>query len=289
MQLTNKTKVLIIGLGLMGGSYALALKNKGYTVNAITRSRSSIDYALENGMIDRGTTDIDPDMIAEAELIVFGLYPKIFIEWVKENQKFFSPNTVITDVTGVKTSIVYEIQKILRPDVEFVPAHPMAGREVYGVQNSSGVNIEEANFIVTPTDKNTSENIEAIKKLGQELGFAKISVLSPEEHDEMIAFLSQLAHCLAVVLMTCNDKENLGDYTGNSFRDLTRIAHINENMWSELFMMNKEALLKQMDAFSAQFNKLREYLSNDDINGMKEMMIKSTLRRDKFDINPKAK
>ena len=215
--------------------------------------------------------------------MVFGLYPNIFIDWIRDNQHLLRPGALLTDVTGVKTSVVYKIQDMLRPDVEFVPAHPMAGREVYGVQNSAGVNVSEANYIVTPTEKNTPEGIEAIKKLGEEIGFAKISELSPEEHDEMIAFVSQLAHCLAVVLMTCNDLENIEDYTGNSFRDLTRIAHINENMWSELFMMNREALLKQMDLFSEQFNALRSSLENSDVETMKRIMRESTVRRDKFD------
>ena len=283
MKLTNKVKILIVGLGLMGGAYAIALKKKGYKISAITRSRDSVDYALENGIIDEGTTEIDPKMISDADLIIFGLYPTVLTEWIKENQRYFKSGALLTDVTGVKTSVVYDIQDILRTDVEFVPAHPMAGREVYGVRNSAGVNISEANYIVTPTPKNTLENIEAIKKLGEEIGFARISVLTPEEHDEMIAFVSQLAHCLAIVLMTCNDLENIEDYTGNSFRDLTRIAHINENMWSELFMMNKEALLNQMDLFTEQFKKLRDQLDRGDIDGMKEMMIQSTIRRDKFD------
>ena len=283
MKLSNKVNVLIIGLGLMGGAYAIGLKRKGYRVTAITRSEASIKYALENGIIDEGSTTLDPKLLGEAELVVFGLYPNVFIDWIRDNQHLLRSGAVITDVTGVKTSVVYEIQEMLRPDIEFVPAHPMAGREVYGVQNSAGVNVSEANFIVTPTDRNTSENVEAIKKLGEEIGFAKISVLSPEDHDEMIAFVSQLAHCLAVVLMTCNELENIEDYTGNSFRDLTRIAHINENMWSELFMMNKDALLKQMDLFSAQFNSLRNMIERSDVDAMKKMMIESTIRRDKFD------
>lgn len=283
MELNNKVNVLIVGLGLMGGAYAIGLKKKGYRVSAITRSASSISYALENCIIDEGTTEIDPEMIGKAELVVFGLYPNVFIDWIRDNQHLLRSGAVITDVTGVKTSVVYKIQDMLRPDVEFVPAHPMAGREVYGVQNSAGVNIAEANYIVTPTEKNTSENIEAIKKLGEEIGFARISVLSPEKHDEMIAFVSQLAHCLAIVLMTCNDLKNIEDYTGNSFRDLTRIAHINENMWSELFMMNKDALLKQMDLFSEQFKSLRDMIDNSDVESMKKMMIESTIRRDRFD------
>jgi len=283
MELTNKTNVLIVGLGLMGGSYAIALKKKGYRVGCITRTQSSIDYALENGIVDYGTTEVDPAIIGEADLVVFSLYPHVFLEWIEKNQQYFKPGAILTDVTGVKTSVVYRVQEMLRPDVEFVSAHPMAGREVYGVQNSAGVKIDEANYIVTPTDKNTPEAIAFVKKLGEEIGFARVTELTPEEHDEIIAFVSQLAHCLAIVLMTCNDLENLEDYTGNSFRDLTRIAHINENMWSELFLMNREALLRQMDLFSEQFARLREQLATGDIEAMKDMMRQSTVRRDAFD------
>lgn len=283
MELTNKTNILIVGLGLMGGSYALALKKKGYPVGCITRSQSSIDYALENGIIDYGSTEVDPTIVGQADLIVFSLYPRVFLSWVEENQQYFKPGAVLTDVTGVKTSVVYRVQQMLRPDVEFVAAHPMAGREVYGVQNSAGVKVGEANYIVTPTEANTPEAVAMIKRLGEELGYAKVSELTPEAHDEIIAFVSQLAHCLAVVLMTCNDLENLEDYTGNSFRDLTRIAHINEEMWSELFVMNREALLRQMDQFTAQFSRLREALAAEDLETMKAIMRQSTLRRDAFD------
>lgn len=283
MKLNKNMKVLIVGLGLMGGSYAMALKKKGYEVGCITRSQSSVDYALENGIIDYGTTEIDPAILGAADLIVFSLYPHVFLNWIVENQQYIKPGAILTDVTGVKTTVVDKIQSILRPDLEFVAAHPMTGREVYGVQNSAGVSFDEANYIVTPTPKNSPEAVALVKELGEELGFARISELTPEEHDEIIAFVSQLAHCLAVVLMTCNDLNNLEDYTGNSFRDLTRIAHINENMWSELFLMNREALLRQMDLFSAQFERLRTSLAEGDIETMKAMMKKSTERRDAFD------
>ena len=283
MKLTTNTNILIVGLGLMGGSYAIALKKKGYRVSCITRSQSSVDYALENGIIDYGTTEVEPDLVGKADLVVFSLYPHVFLDWIEQYQQYFKPGVIITDVTGVKTSVVYRVQSVLRPDVEFVAAHPMAGREVYGVQNSAGVKVDEANFIVTPTDKNTPEAIAFIKTLGGELGYARVSELTPEDHDEIVAFVSQLAHCLAVVLMTCNDLEHLEDYTGNSFRDLTRIAHINEDMWSELFLMNREALLRQMDLFRAQFDRLRGQLAVGDVEAMKDMMRQSTVRRDAFD------
>lgn len=284
MILDNTKTVLIVGLGLMGGSYAMALKRKGFRVTAVTLDEESIDYALKKGLIDKGSTSPDPALLAEADLVVFALYPRVLVNWIEENQGGFKPGTLLTDVTGVKGTVVYDVQRLLRPDLEFVPAHPMTGREVYGVKNSTDRSFKEANYIVTPTDKNTPEGIEAVKELGRILGFARISVLSPEEHDEIIAFVSQLAHCLAIVLMTCNDLEHLEDYTGNSFRDLTRIAHINENMWSELFMMNREALLREMTLFEEQFTRLKHQLQTGDVEAMKEMMRRSTERRDAFDL-----
>ncbi|MBQ8893594.1 MAG: prephenate dehydrogenase [Clostridia bacterium] len=277
------TNILIVGLGLLGGSYAMALKKKGYHVEAITRSQSTIDYALEHHLIDAGSIQVDAEMIQRAELIVFALYPHVFMNWIKENQHLFKPSTVLTDVTGVKGSVVYEIQEMLREDVEFIAAHPMAGKEVYGVENSDDRIFAGANYIVVPTDKNTPEAIALCEELGRELGFRSVSCLSPEKHDEMIAYLSQLTHCIAVTLMCCHDNEHLVKYTGDSFRDLTRIAKINDAMWSELFMMNKDQLLAQMDLFMEKFQELRNDLVNDNLDDMRAMMRLSTERRKLFD------
>ena len=222
-------------------------------------------------------------MIGEADLVIFALYPHIFVEWIAENQGLLKSGALITDVTGVKRSIVYKIQDILRPDVEFVAAHPMAGREVSGVENSTDRMFFGANYIVTPTEKNTPEAVETIIELGRLLGFSNVTTLSTEEHDEMIGFLSQLTHCIAITLMTCNDKENMEKFTGDSFRDLTRIARINDLMWSELFAANKDVLLEQMNLFIGKFNDLKTMLERDDIDGMRAMMRHSTERRALFD------
>lgn len=283
MKITENTNILIVGLGLMGGSYAKALTKRGYNVTAITLDQKDIDYALENGMITRGSAFIDAELITNADIIVFALYPTVFIEWIRENQHLFKKGAVFTDVTGVKTGVVYEVQKILRDDVEFIAAHPMAGRERSGVEFSDDSVFRGANYIVTPTDKNTPQAIEMCKQLGEILGFSRISVLSPEEHDEMIAFLSQLTHCIAVTLMTTNDSDNLEKYTGDSFRDLTRISKINDVMWSELFLMNRDALLKQMDAFSAEFLRFREYIANGQRDEMRAVMRKAGEKRIRFD------
>ena len=283
MKLNNKSKILIVGLGVIGGGYAEALSNQGFDVSCITKERQDIDYAIERGMIKFGTTEVDPELIQNSDLIVFALYPTVFIEWIEKYQGLFKPGTLITDVTGVKSSVVSTVQSILRDDVEFISAHPMAGRERSGVEFADSSVFKGANYIVTPTDKNTEEAIEICKELGNLLGFARISVLSPEEHDEMIAFLSQLTHCIAVALMTCNEAEGLEKYTGDSFRDLTRIAKINDAMWSELFLMNKDALIDQMDAFIDEFERMKDMLVSGDREGLRAMMRRSTERRSLFD------
>ena len=283
MKLTTDTKILIVGLGLLGGSYAMALTKKGYTVKALTRSQSSIDYALNAGIIADGKIGVDPDMIAEADLIVFSVYPKILIDWIEKNHSYIKPGTLLTDVTGVKCSTVYRIQGLIPDGAEFIAAHPMAGRECLGVQNATDAIFKNANYLVVPTEDNTEEAILTCEELGHELGFAKISRISPEKHDEMIAFLSQLTHAIAVTLMCCNDSPDLVNYTGDSFRDLTRIAKIDDAMWNELFMCNRDELARQMDIFSETFEKMRRALKEGDTVTMRQMMRTSTERRKLFD------
>lgn len=283
MMLDTSKNILIVGLGLIGGSYAKALRKLGFKISAITLKQEDIDYAIENGIIDEGYTKPVPEVIGKAELIIFALYPKTFKTWIDKYQQFLKPGALLTDVTGVKSSVVYDIQNMLRPDVEFIAAHPMAGKEVYGVQNSDPKIFHGANYIVTPTEKNSQEAVEDCLELGRLMGFNHVSVLTPEKHDEMIGFVSQLTHCIAVSLMNCYDGEKLQDYTGDSFRDLTRIARINDEMWSELFLLNKETLLEQMDKFLAEFSKLRQTLEEGDRDTMREMMRISTTRRALFD------
>ena len=276
-------KILIVGLGLLGGSYAKVLRRFGFHISAITLEQGSIDYAIREGLIDEGSTEPDPRMIGEADLVIFALYPHVFVEWIEKHQHLFKSGALLTDVTGVKRSIVYRIQEMLRPDVEFIAAHPMAGREVSGVENSTDKMFIGANYIVTPTEKNTPEAICTCIELGRLLGFSNVTTLTPEEHDEMIGFLSQLTHCIAITLMTCNDKENMEKFTGDSFRDLTRIARINDLMWSELFVANKDVLLDQMNLFMDKFTELKTLLEAEDIEGMRAMMRHSTERRALFD------
>ncbi|MBR3179277.1 MAG: prephenate dehydrogenase [Clostridia bacterium] len=279
----SNSEILIVGLGLIGGSYAKGLTRLGYHVYAIDPDAEAVSYAKENGIIEDGSTEADPKLIQKADAAIFALYPSVFVRWIKEHGNQFKEGTLLTDVTGVKSCVVYEVQKALPKGIEFIGAHPMAGREVSGIKNADERIFLNANYIVTPTEQNTPEAIEWCKSLGKLLGFRHIAVLSPEEHDEMIGFVSQLTHCIAVTLMTCNDNRHLVDYTGDSFRDLTRISRINETMWSELFLMNKAKLLEQMDLFIRELSEMRTLLEAEDREGLKEKMKLSTERRAYFD------
>lgn len=282
MNFSREKNVLIVGLGLLGGSYAMALSRKDYRVKAIDKNPESISYALQKGFIEVGATNADEELIKWADVVIFGLYPHIFKQWISENEHLFKPGTVVTDVTGIKGDLVRDIQARLRDDCEYIPAHPMCGKEVSGVENADDKIFTGANYIVTPTEKNSREAIELCRDLGWILGCYRVVEMDIDKHDEVIGFVSQLTHCIAITLMTCNEQEHLEKFTGDSFRDLTRIANINDEMWSELFIANKSALLKQMEGFKTKFEELETMIKENDIDSMREMMKLSTERRKKF-------
>ena len=268
---------------MIGGSYAEGLKKAGYEVGAITRSQKTLDYALAKGIIDSGSTEVTRDYVSRFDILVFALYPHVFLDWIDKYQDCIKDGALLTDVTGVKGAVVYKVQEMLRPGLEFIGAHPMAGRERSGVENADCSVFRGANYIVTPTEANSLEAIRTCEDLGRTLGFGRISTLNPEQHDEMIGFLSQLTHCIAVALMNCKESEHLVRFSGDSFRDLTRIARINDEMWPELFALNKEELLAQMDLFQKEFSRLRNAIAKDDLDTEREMMRTSTERRSYFD------
>lgn len=280
--ISKDTKFLIVGLGLLGGSYALGLKKEGYTVYGIARREETITYALEKNMIDQGSIQVD-SLVSEADVIIFGLYPTALVSWIEKYQHLFKLQALISDVSGVKCGIVDKVQAILREDVEFISAHPMAGKETSGIEYANVEMFKSANYIITPTNKNTQQAIDFSYDLAYTLHFNHITTLSCEEHDHMIAFLSQLTHVVAVSLMNTHDNSHLVEYTGDSFRDLTRIAKINETMWTELFMLNKDILLEEIDAFISSITHFRDVLDQEDTEEMKRLFIQSTQRRKKFD------
>ena len=250
--LDKSKNYLIVGLGLLGGRYAQVLSQKGYSVTGITHSQSTLDYALQHDYIRAGKNKDFEDLVRQ-------------------------------DVSGVKRGVVEPVQAALPEGVEFIASHPMAGRETSGITHSAEVSFAPANFIITPTDKNTQAGIDWCRELAEELGFKRISILTPAEHDHMIGYVSQLCHAIAVSLMCASDNSELANYTGDSFRDLTRIARINDKMWAELFLWNKDNLISEIDMFDSALQDMREKLVNDDREGLEEMFRLSTKRREAFD------
>ena len=280
--ISKDTTFVIVGLGLLGGSYAKGLKEAGYRVYGIARRQETIDYALNHRLIDEGS--IEPEaFLDQADVVIFGLYPHIMIDWIKEHQHAFRPHTLLTDVSGVKVNVADTIQSFLRDDVEFIAAHPMAGRETSGIEYANTEMFKDANYIIVPTEKNSEGAVAASRQIAEILQFHHIATLSMQEHDEMIGFLSQLTHVIAVSLMNTHDNSHLVEYTGDSFRDLTRIAKINETMWTELFLLNKKILLHEIDAFANELKHFRDTLENEDTEEMKRLFSQSTQRRKKFD------
>lgn len=282
--MVDKSKTyLVVGLGLLGGKYAQVLSQKGYRVTGITHSRSTLDYALTHGYITAGKTEDFADLVEQADCVLFGLYPTVLLDWVRQYGHLLRPGTLVTDVSGVKRGVVEPIQEMLPAGVEFIASHPMAGRETSGIAHSAEVDFAPANFIITPTPRNTPEGIAWCHALAETLGFRRISQLSPAEHDHMIGYVSQLCHAIAVSLMCASDNSELACYTGDSFRDLTRIARINDKMWAELFLWNKDNLISEMDMFSNALLSMRQKLVEDDREGLEEMFRLSTRRREAFD------
>ncbi len=281
--------ILIVGLGLLGGKYAQVLSGKGYPVWGIDRDPEAVRWALERAYIARGAAENFEELVTGAQRIVFALYPTAFLEWVKAYGHLIQPGTLITDVSGVKRGVVDPVQELLPEGVEFIASHPMAGRESSGITHSAEVDFAPANFIVTPTARNTPEAIAWCQDLARTLGFAHITTLTVAEHDRMIGYVSQLCHAIAVSLMCASDNSRLAEYTGDSFRDLTRIARINEKLWAELFLWNRDNLIGEIDMFDAAMQKLRTCLAEGDREGLEEMFRLSTVRRAAFDKKPDPK
>lgn len=278
----RNSNILIVGLGLMGGSYAQRLSDIGYNIYAIDINKDSIEAAKKENVILNNDED-DITLMKKCQIIICCLYPSDTANWIINNQHYFNENTIISDISGVKANVVDKIQENLRSDLEFISMHPMAGRESKGFENRDTNIFLPANMIIVPTDKNTKKGIDFAYDLSILLRFKNIEVLSVEEHDKMIGYLSQLPHALAVALINCHDSSHLHKYTGDSFRDLTRIAKINETLWSELFFENKENLVPLIDGFINELSKLKECVVNEDEDKLKAMFIESTNRRKAFD------
>mgnify|MGYP003448295776 FL=1 len=247
-------RVVVVGLGVIGGSFCMALKNNGYNdVYGIDKDKNTLKKAKDMGIIKEGYLD-GKYILKSADLVIISIYPKLLIDFIKENKDNFKEGAIITDTTGIKEMFVDDIVNIIPSEVDFIFGHPMAGREKKGIDYADDKVFKGANYIITPISINKEENIELIKNLAYNLGFKNIKVITPRFHDKIIAFTSQLPHVLAVSLINSDEEDrDTGYFIGDSYRDLTRIANINEELWTELFLGNKENLLEVFDKFNEEF------------------------------------
>lgn len=289
MNFQKTDRFLVAGLGLLGARYALGLTRAGLHVDGVNRSRENLEFALQKGYIQAGKTGNYADLVSSADYIILAQTPSAMLAWAREWAGYCKPGCLITDLAGVKQGLVEPLQALMPQGVEFIGSHPMAGRELSGAQNAELVDFSPANFLITPTEQNTPRGIGFARALAGVLGFAHVCVLSPAEHDRMIGYVSQLTHAIAVSLMCASDNGHLAEYTGDSFRDLTRIARINGEMWAELFLWNRQNLIAEIDQFSDTLEALKKGLVEGDAGQLKEMFALSTRRRAAFDKKPPQK
>lgn len=262
--------ILICGLGLIGASLAKTLKkNTNHTVFGWNRTESVTEKALRDGVIDR-TGDID-SLMAEADITFVNFYPEAIVPFILEHKNSFKKDSVVTDSCGIKTKICRAMEKE-KLDFYFIGAHPMAGREVGGYDNSLDTLYDNASFIVTPVDGTPRNKIDALVGLAQGMGFARTVVTTPEHHDEMIAFTSQIAHVLACSYVLSPLAPSHAGYSAGSYRDVSRVARINADMWADLFIDNKDALVKEIDDLVSNLMQFKYNIVNEDAPALKDLM-----------------
>ncbi len=272
----------IVGIGLIGGSYAKALRKYPYKIYGIDKNQESLDFALKNNIIDIGTTN-PSTILKDLDVVFLCLYPKDAVKFIKTNINYFKRDSIISDVVGVKRFMINNLDIYFNDEIEFVFAHPIAGRESIGIRHSSEAIFHDANFVITPTKYNKDESINLITTLAKQMGFKNVSLISDIQHDEIISFTSQLTHVIALSLVNSDDeKYDTSLFIGDSYKDLTRIAMINDSLWAELFINNKDFLLKQINKFEDELDILKEAIKTKNVEKVKELMQTATQKRRKI-------
>lgn len=270
-------KIAVVGLGVVGGSYVKSLKGLGHEVYGVDIDEQTLKNAKIEGCILEGF--VNPgDIIHKMDLVILCLYPKDVLEFIKNNN--FKKDCVITDATGVKKHFIEKALKYLPKDVELLSGHPMAGREKKGYDYASEKVFNGANYILIKHQFNKESTLSMMSKLVQSIGFVNVTILTIEQHDQIISFTSQLPHVIAVALIN-SDKQmfDTGKFIGDSYRDLTRIANINEVLWSELFIYNKNYLIDSINDFEEQLTMFKAALISDNSKILQDMFIESSKRR----------
>lgn len=274
-------KIFIVGLGLIGASYAEGLHHRGHKIYAYNRNHDHVLTGIKQGFIQ---DDNNLKRLSSCDLVILALYPEHNVQFVKENLELFKKGQVITDVSGTKTKMMSELEELLPKGVSYTSHHPMAGKETSGFLSRDAKIFKNANFLIVQGSRSIDKDEKLLREIANSLQFGKITVMDAKSHDELIAFTSQLTHVLAVALVQSDHLTMTKDATGDSYRDLTRIAKINEVMWSELFLENKEALLNKINDFEVQLEKIKSLILEGNEAELQTYLKEAKERRKAFDL-----
>lgn len=280
----SKLNLTIVGLGLIGGSLAKSVRKNIDIGNiwGIDIDEDILKLAKDEGVIDEYY--MEPKIpLLKSDIVIFCTYPGTTVEIIKNNVNDFKPNSIVTDTSGIKNNIVQELKAIMRDDVEFIGGHPMSGKESRGYELSHACIFDSAEYILTPNEDTSDYSIKILTKLIIDMGFKRVTIMSPEAHDKRIAFTSHLPHIIACALMNNHNIEEGFDCIGGSFRDMTRVADINADLWCELIYENRINLLDELENFMLDINKIYDTLRINDITSLKSMMQTGSLQRKEMD------
>ena len=274
--------ITIVGLGVIGGSFAMAFKEAGFEdVYAVDLNKESIEKAKNMGIIKDGS-DNAKQFLEIADLVIICIYPRIIKDFMMENRNNFKDGAIVTDVAGIKGTLIKQLDDIIPDNIDFIFGHPMAGRENKGIDHATAECYKGANYLLIDTERNDDDNVLLLQAIIYKLGFKRIIRISSGFHDQIIAFTSHLPHVMAVSLINSDvEARNTEIYMGGSYRDATRVADINEDLWTELFLGNKENLLKAIYNFEKELDKIKDSVKNEDKETLQKLFIKSSIRREK--------
>jgi len=279
--LLMKKTVVVAGLGLMGGSMAMAFKqNTDWTVYGWNRTRAVAEKALAQGAID-GIAD--EETIAGCDLLIPVLYPEATIDFLRRMIPAMKPGAQVVDLVGVKTKVIDELEPIaLRHGIHYTGGHPMAGKEVAGFDNAGAELYKGASMILVPTASTAPGEIEELTALFLQLGFGMCKICDKYEHDRMIAHTSQLCHVVSNCYVKSPSSPNHHGFSAGSYRDMIRVAGVNEVLWTDLFLTNRDALLEELDIFVNDLLKIRKALADSDAPEMERLLKQGRLIKEKI-------
>ncbi|MEQ2442683.1 prephenate dehydrogenase [Pseudoflavonifractor intestinihominis] len=275
--------IAVIGLGLIGGSMALALKGfEDFEIVGVDVSEPTLRFAAEHGVGDRITADAG-EVVPQADMTILCLHPRGITRFLEEYKDRFKPGSLVTDVCGIKTAIMAAAE-VLPPEVDFIGCHPMAGTEFSGIEHAFGEMFQKSHLILTPRESSKAEHIALMERLADYIGCKDVVRTTPEEHDAILAYTSQMMHIIAVsvcddpMLFTCKGFE------GSSFRGCTRVAALDVGLWTQLFSMNAPALLTALDRLEENLHAYREAIASGDTKLLSEKLAYSAGRKRKMNL-----